>query len=82
MEKYPFLDRTMFWVLYFVLLLSGPIVGALTNRFGCRAVTIAGGAVSFAGFLISLFAPNIYFMFFSFGIVTGHRRCVCVKDIL
>ena len=54
-------------------LLSGPIVGALTNRFGCRAVTIAGAALSFVGFFISLFAPNIYFMYFSFGIVAGQQ---------
>jgi MFS family permease len=50
---------------------SGPIASILTNKYGCRAVCIAGSIVAFVGLVISIFAPNIYFMYFSFGLVSG-----------
>lgn len=49
----------------------GPVASALTNRYGCRVVTIAGAIVAAIGFILSLFAPNIYYLFFSFGILSG-----------
>ena len=45
----------------------------LTNRFGCRTVAIVGTIVAAVGFIMSIFAPNIYFMYFSFGIVAGEN---------
>uniref|UniRef100_A0A8W8IN66 Monocarboxylate transporter 13 n=1 Tax=Magallana gigas TaxID=29159 RepID=A0A8W8IN66_MAGGI len=54
-----------------VALLVGPVASALTNRYGCRAVTIAGAIVAAIGFILSLFAPNIYYLFFSFGVLSG-----------
>lgn len=54
-----------------VTLLVGPVASALTNRYGCRAVTIAGAIVAAIGFILSLFAPNIYYLFFSFGVLSG-----------
>lgn len=54
-----------------VTLLVGPVASALTNRYGCRVVTIAGAIVAAIGFILSLFAPNIYYLFFSFGILSG-----------
>ncbi|XP_062588832.1 monocarboxylate transporter 12-like [Saccostrea cucullata] len=54
-----------------VTLLVGPIASALTNRYGCRAVTIVGAIVAATGFILSLFAPNIYYLFFSFGVLSG-----------
>jgi len=50
---------------------AGPIASALTNKFGCRIVTIAGTLIASFGFIISIWAPNIWFMYFSFGCVTG-----------
>ncbi|ESO12384.1 hypothetical protein HELRODRAFT_63243 [Helobdella robusta] len=50
---------------------TGPIASILTNKYGCRMVTIVGSIIAFLGFIMSLFASNIYFMFFSFGIVSG-----------
>lgn len=50
---------------------TGPIASSLTNKFGCRAVAVAGSIVACFGLIISIFAPNIYFMYFSFGIITG-----------
>lgn len=50
---------------------SGPIVSALTNKYGCRVVSIAGSVLSAFGFAISVFAPNLYYLYFTFGIVSG-----------
>lgn len=52
---------------------TGPIAGVLTKIYGCRRVAIIGTVIAAFGFLISIFAPNIYFMFFSFGLVAGRR---------
>ena len=46
-------------------------MSALTNKFGCRAVTIAGTLTAFVGFVISVWAPNIWFLYFSFGLLAG-----------
>ncbi|XP_048745466.2 monocarboxylate transporter 9-like [Ostrea edulis] len=54
-----------------VTLLVGPLASALTNRYGCRSVTIVGAIIAAVGFILSLFAPNIYYLFFSFGILSG-----------
>lgn len=50
---------------------SGPVVSALTNKYGCRAVSIAGSILSAFGFAISVFAPNLYYLYFTFGIISG-----------
>ncbi|ESO98864.1 hypothetical protein LOTGIDRAFT_213657 [Lottia gigantea] len=49
----------------------GPLASALTNRYGCRVVTMLGAVIAALGFIISLFAPNIYYLYFSFGIMAG-----------
>lgn len=49
----------------------GPLASALTNRYGCRTVTIVGAVISTIGFSISYFARNLYFLYFSSGIVAG-----------
>ncbi|KAL5004781.1 hypothetical protein ScPMuIL_018237 [Solemya velum] len=54
-----------------VTLSVGPIASALTNRYGCRPVTIAGALIAASGFILSLFAPNIYYLYVSFGILSG-----------
>ncbi|XP_063427629.1 monocarboxylate transporter 12-like [Mytilus trossulus] len=53
------------------LLTVGPITGALTNRFGCRLVCILGAIVVTTGFITSSFATSVYFLYCSFGILTG-----------
>ncbi len=52
----------------------GPVSGALTNRFGHRAVVIAGGLTAAAGLVSSIFAHNIYHLYVTFGIITGTCR--------
>lgn len=54
-------------------MLLGPIASIFTNRYGCRKVTIAGTLIAAFGFIVSIFAPNIIFMYFSFGIVAGKK---------
>ncbi|KAI0229983.1 hypothetical protein LSAT2_019611 [Lamellibrachia satsuma] len=49
----------------------GPIVSTLTNKYGCRVVSNAGSILAAFGFVISVFAPNLYYLYFSFGIVSG-----------
>ena len=52
-------------------LFTGPIASTLTNKYGCRIVTIAGAIIASIGFIISIPAPNIYYLYFSFGITAG-----------
>ncbi|KAJ1366290.1 hypothetical protein KIN20_026917 [Parelaphostrongylus tenuis] len=52
-------------------LLVGPIASALANLYGCRAVVIAGSLLAFFGFICSTIAPQIAFLYFSFGLVGG-----------
>ncbi|XP_060563281.1 monocarboxylate transporter 5-like [Ruditapes philippinarum] len=54
-----------------VTLSVGPLASILTNKYGCRVTTIAGAIIAAAGFVLSLFAPNLYFLYFSFGIMAG-----------
>jgi len=55
---------------------AGPIASALTNKFGCRTVAIAGTLIASFGFVVSIWAPNIWFMYFSFGCVAGQYLSV------
>ncbi|KAK3577995.1 hypothetical protein CHS0354_013659 [Potamilus streckersoni] len=50
---------------------TGPIASMLTNKYGCRVVIILGGIISFLGLLGSNFAPNLYVIFVTFGVITG-----------
>lgn len=52
-------------------LLSGPIASFLTDRYGCRKVTIAGSILASIGFVISSFTDSIEMLFFTFGIFAG-----------
>ena len=54
-----------------VPLLTGPIASALTNKYGCRAVTIVGAAIAGVGFVASSFASSIEQLCFTFGIIAG-----------
>ena len=42
-----------------VYLMSGPIVGGLVNKFGCRPVCIAGSVIACAGLALSTLSPNV-----------------------
>lgn len=54
-----------------VSLICGPLAGALTTKFGCRKMTIAGGILSMTGMVASAFVNSIEMLCFTFGFVAG-----------
>ncbi len=54
-----------------IIAISGIILGPLSRRFGCRAVGLVGSVFNLTGFALCFFAPNIPFLFFSYGFLTG-----------
>ncbi|KAK3579061.1 hypothetical protein CHS0354_029921 [Potamilus streckersoni] len=47
------------------------VASILTKRFGCRPVTIIGSIFASAGFILSLFATDLFHMYITFGIISG-----------
>jgi len=60
-----------------VPLLSGPIMSALVDRYGCRKMTILGGLISGAGFIMSMFGRTIEVMYLTFGVIAGLGLGLC-----
>ena len=53
------------------LLFAGPIASALCHRFSCRTVVFWGTVLTCVGQIMSAYAPNIEFLYFSYSIVGG-----------
>lgn len=51
--------------------LGGPFFVVILNKLGCRWATILGALLSTAGYILSFFAPNVYFLYVFFGIMPG-----------
>ncbi len=49
----------------------GPLASVLANKYGCKAVTIAGAMIAASGFLLCTFSPNIEIMILTYGIMGG-----------
>ena len=47
------------------------VTSSLLNKFGAQVVCISGGILYFAVFLISSFAPNIYVLYVTQGLMAG-----------
>ncbi|KAG5876022.1 hypothetical protein JTB14_009811 [Gonioctena quinquepunctata] len=60
-----------------VPLISGPIMSALVDKYGCRIMTIIGGIISAIGFIISSKANSIGIMYLTFGILSGLGLGLC-----
>lgn len=60
-----------------VPLLSGPIMSALVDRYGCRSMTIVGGLISGLGFVLSCFSNTIEVMYLTFGVIAGLGLGLC-----
>ncbi|KAK3746737.1 hypothetical protein RRG08_059568 [Elysia crispata] len=54
-----------------VYLLSGGVVSAMTNKFGCRPVVIVGTIVSFLAFIAASQTTNIDVLIFTYGVMGG-----------
>ena len=71
--------------LFFVLLFgTGPIVGALVNKFGCRIVCISGSLIACLGFIISAYSPTLPVLLLSYGLLGGinfELRCGVISKI-
>ncbi|MBN3323158.1 MOT9 protein, partial [Atractosteus spatula] len=52
-------------------LIASPVCSACVLNFGARPVTVFSGVMVAGGLMLSAFAPNVQFLFFSYGIVVG-----------
>ncbi|XP_060097074.1 monocarboxylate transporter 9 [Heteronotia binoei] len=52
-------------------LLASPVCSVCVSTFGARPVTIFSGLMVAGGLMMSSFAPNFYFLLFSYGILVG-----------
>lgn len=50
---------------------AGPVVSALTNKYGCRAVCIAGSVISTAAFVLSTVCPTVNTLMLVYGFFGG-----------
>ncbi|XP_045498864.1 monocarboxylate transporter 4 isoform X1 [Colias croceus] len=65
---------TVAWVgslLSGVYLAAGPVVSALCNKFGCRAVCVAGSFVATIAFVLSTFSKSVTMMMITYGLLGG-----------
>ncbi|XP_063817832.1 monocarboxylate transporter 9 [Pseudophryne corroboree] len=52
-------------------LLASPLCSASVSSFGARPVTIFSSFLIAGGLILSSFAPNLYFLYFSYGFMVG-----------
>ncbi|EDV39554.1 uncharacterized protein Dana_GF10083 [Drosophila ananassae] len=65
---------TVAWVgslLSGVYLSAGPIVSALANKYGCRAVCIAGSIIACIAFVLSTFSNSVGMLMATYGFLGG-----------
>lgn len=60
-----------------VPLLTGPIMSALVDKYGCRKMTILGGLIAGSGFVVSSYVDSIGIMFLTFGVWSGLGLGLC-----
>lgn len=65
-----------------VPLITGPIMSALVDKYGCRLMTIVGGLVSALGFVISWKVTHIGVMYLTFGILSGLGLGLCYVTVV
>ncbi|KAF5282490.1 hypothetical protein FQR65_LT14260 [Abscondita terminalis] len=58
-------------------LLSGPIASFLTDRYGCRKVTIVGSLLASTGFVLSSYANSTEVLYLTFGVLAGCGLSLC-----
>ncbi|XP_015179822.1 PREDICTED: monocarboxylate transporter 3-like isoform X2 [Polistes dominula] len=50
---------------------AGPVVSALTNKYGCRAVCMAGSFLGAAAFVLSTFSTSVNMLMMTYGVMGG-----------
>jgi len=65
------------------LFCSGPIVAGLANQFGCRTVVMGGAVVTSLMYFLTVFAPNIYVIMVTYGIIGGlSTGCTYIASLI
>ena len=54
------------------MIFKGPIIAGFANQFGIRPVIMVGSTIGATMWMVSAFAPNIYFVMGLFGFVGGN----------
>ncbi|XP_042218311.1 monocarboxylate transporter 14-like isoform X2 [Homarus americanus] len=54
-----------------VYLSAGPLVSALSNKFGCRKVCILGGVIASMAYFLSCFATSVEYLMIFQGVIGG-----------
>uniref|UniRef100_A0A0K8TKH4 Putative monocarboxylate transporter n=1 Tax=Tabanus bromius TaxID=304241 RepID=A0A0K8TKH4_TABBR len=54
-----------------VYLSAGPVVSALANKYGCRAVCISGSIIACIAFVISTFSKSVTVLMITYGVIGG-----------
>lgn len=54
-----------------VYLSAGPVVSALANKYGCRAVCIAGALISCTAFVLSTLSTSVEMLMLTYGVLGG-----------
>lgn len=58
-------------------LLPAPLLGHLSEKFGCRVVAISGALTIMMGLVTSSFVQNLELLYFTYGALTGLGACAC-----
>ncbi|XP_055346078.1 monocarboxylate transporter 3-like [Paramacrobiotus metropolitanus] len=58
-------------LMFGAMLLSGPLIGVLISRFGARVVGFVGSLLAAGGMVASFWAPNVYYLMGTLGVLTG-----------
>jgi len=64
-------------VFHAVPLLTGPLATWLTDKYGCRRVTIMGSIMASSGFLLASYSHHIALLYLFFGVITGFGLSLC-----
>jgi len=67
-------SATVSWVgslLCGTYMLSGPLVGGLVNKFGCRPVCMLGAVVAWAAISLSTLSPSVPVLMLTYGVLGG-----------
>lgn len=64
-------------ITYGMMFLLGPLGTTLCKKIGCRLTTIIGCSIASGACLLGSFAPNIYVMDFTYGLMFGIGASMC-----
>ena len=74
MEYYASDYSTVTWVgslFNGLMLMFGPIIGGLANKFGLRPICMSGSIIACIGLCLSIISPNVQLLMITIGIVGG-----------